>query len=207
MELLFCVFLIVVGLVASKSSNNKKISNNRFIDYKKYKPEKFSNSWDEDFEGDGVNPNSEWGSIRIQCFKRDGYKCIKCGSNRNLTVNHKIPPRFGGKNKLNNLETLCKECHESLHNRKIFDSNYKFNDIDHYGNNVHLTGKVSCIANAIENNDTVEINYTDREGNETQRLIAPKIIFEEGKRIYVKSYCYLRKEDRTFRISRLSVVE
>ena len=47
---------------------------------------------------------------RHTCYKRDGFKCVKCGSTENLTVDHIIPVSQGGKNHLVNLQTMCKPC-------------------------------------------------------------------------------------------------
>lgn len=43
-------------------------------------------------------------------FKRDGFTCIYCGDNRNLTIDHVIPTSKGGKNEWNNVVTACAKC-------------------------------------------------------------------------------------------------
>lgn len=68
---------------------------------------------------------ADWKNVRLKAIKRDGFKCVDCGINRedhfekygcDFNVNH-IKPffQFGGNtalaNKLSNLETLCKSCH------------------------------------------------------------------------------------------------
>jgi len=58
--------------------------------------------------------------IRGFIFKRDGNKCLKCGSNKKLTVDHIVPINKGGENKLFNLQTLCKSCN-SWKGTKIID--------------------------------------------------------------------------------------
>lgn len=67
----------------------------------------------------------EWKNIRLEAIKRDKFKCVHCGMNRDdhyekyncdFNINH-IKPfyQFGGNtelaNKMSNLETLCKSCH------------------------------------------------------------------------------------------------
>jgi 5-methylcytosine-specific restriction endonuclease McrA len=57
-----------------------------------------------------------WSWAREEAKKRDGHRCVTCGSNASLEVNH-INPRvgqgygFGCWNHLENLETLCHDCH------------------------------------------------------------------------------------------------
>ena len=58
--------------------------------------------------------------IRNFILKRDNYKCLCCGVNHNLTIDHIIPIHKGGKNELSNLQTLCKSCN-SKKGIKIID--------------------------------------------------------------------------------------
>lgn len=53
---------------------------------------------------------------RLQVFRRDNYKCIKCGSTSNLTADHILPRSKGGTNDLNNLRTLCDTCNSEKGN-------------------------------------------------------------------------------------------
>lgn len=59
--------------------------------------------------------NHYWGSSREAAKKRDGYACVKCGSEERLEVNH-IDPRWGlngsgCQHHQDNMETLCKRHH------------------------------------------------------------------------------------------------
>lgn len=42
-------------------------------------------------------------------------KCEDCKTTENLTVNHIIPVSAGGTNEAENLEILCRECHDKYH--------------------------------------------------------------------------------------------
>ncbi|MCD6371183.1 MAG: HNH endonuclease [Candidatus Aenigmarchaeota archaeon] len=43
-------------------------------------------------------------------FERDGWKCVYCGDNKNLQIDHIIPFSKGGTTNLDNLQTICKKC-------------------------------------------------------------------------------------------------
>jgi len=49
---------------------------------------------------------------REKIFERDGYKCLSCGNDwkYKLTIDHVIPLTLGGKNNLDNYQTLCTKC-------------------------------------------------------------------------------------------------
>lgn len=51
--------------------------------------------------------------IRWDVWERDNFTCKKCGSRRNLTVDHIMPESKGGTLELTNLQTLCKKCNSS----------------------------------------------------------------------------------------------
>lgn len=50
--------------------------------------------------------------LKVKIFKRDGHKCLICGSCDELTIDHIIPISKGGSNRDNNLMTLCKVCNQ-----------------------------------------------------------------------------------------------
>ena len=47
---------------------------------------------------------------RNTILKRDGYKCRRCGSPEQLSVDHIIPKSRGGTDDQRNLQTLCHSC-------------------------------------------------------------------------------------------------
>jgi hypothetical protein len=49
-------------------------------------------------------------NIRNFIFKRDGYKCLACGTTDKLSIDHIIPINKGGENRISNLQTLCRRC-------------------------------------------------------------------------------------------------
>ena len=49
-------------------------------------------------------------AVRAAVYERDGYRCVNCGVNRQLTVDHVVPLSKGGKNRISNMVTLCRPC-------------------------------------------------------------------------------------------------
>ena len=56
-------------------------------------------------------------AVRREVWRRDGGKCVKCGSRKNLEYDHIIPVAKGGSNTARNIELLCEK-----HNREKRDS-------------------------------------------------------------------------------------
>ena len=56
-----------------------------------------------------------WKYTKKKVFKRDGNACLNCGGEKYLTCHHKTYERFGGQERMDDLETLCFTCHRRLH--------------------------------------------------------------------------------------------
>jgi hypothetical protein len=81
-----------------------------------------------------VLDNHNWGTARTAALRRDQYKCVVCGKNNHcpeakewqlehgrsyLEINHIKPVNgnrksFSCQNHLDNLETLCHDCHTAI---------------------------------------------------------------------------------------------
>lgn len=48
-------------------------------------------------------------ALRTYIHERDK-SCLKCGSNKDLTIDHVIPVSMGGTNHHSNLQLLCRKC-------------------------------------------------------------------------------------------------
>jgi 5-methylcytosine-specific restriction endonuclease McrA len=57
----------------------------------------------------------KWQRRREEVLKRDGYRCVKCGSAQDVKVHHRVWVSEGGSDDVRNLVTLCKEHHDELH--------------------------------------------------------------------------------------------
>lgn len=49
-------------------------------------------------------------TTRRKVFKRDNNRCLNCGSDVDLTVDHILPKAKGGTDDMENLQTLCLTC-------------------------------------------------------------------------------------------------
>ncbi|MDR5897972.1 RNA-guided endonuclease IscB [Halomonas vilamensis] len=54
-------------------------------------------------------------NVKSACKTRDQHRCRVCKSEERLQVHHLTPRSQGGSDKLSNLMTLCKDCHEAHH--------------------------------------------------------------------------------------------
>lgn len=61
--------------------------------------------------------SSHWKKLRLEAFKRDGYKCVKCGSPWSLRGHHKRYRKDIRSCTVSDIETLCNRCHEKHHKR------------------------------------------------------------------------------------------
>lgn len=69
-----------------------------------------------------------------------------------------------------------------------------------------LSEKEQAISNAISSGSTLSIRYTKQNGKVSTRTIKPLFIKHEHGCMYVSAFCYLRHEERTFRLSRLEII-
>jgi len=52
---------------------------------------------------------------REQVFERDGWRCVQCGTfgtTKTLKADHIEPLHLGGPDTNENMQTLCKDCHD-----------------------------------------------------------------------------------------------
>lgn len=64
---------------------------------------------------------SDWDSRRKETYRRDEYTCQHCGAKggpkgeTELHAHHIVPKSRGGGHHLNNLVTVCRDCHKAIH--------------------------------------------------------------------------------------------
>jgi len=52
--------------------------------------------------------NSE--KFRLELYKKYGYRCIRCNSTKELSIDHILPIAKGGTTVMKNLQILCQTC-------------------------------------------------------------------------------------------------
>lgn len=62
--------------------------------------------------------SEEWAVLRSARLRKDGYQCAMCGTAKNLAVHH-ITYEHLGHEDLNDLITLCNDCHAKVHENDI----------------------------------------------------------------------------------------
>lgn len=139
------------------------------------------------------------------------YQCAKCGSKESLQIHHILPLSEGGQNNIDNLILLCHSCHQKEHPYKINQFNDNKVSLDMQGNfirNVIMRKtKLSIINQAIKTNSLLKIKYKSFSGEITERKIKPIMLFKKSFYYwYIRAYCYLREDEREFRLSRIDII-
>lgn len=59
------------------------------------------------------------------CLARDNHKCLRCNTTENLTLDHVIPKVRGGRDWIQNIQTLCRKCNFAKGTKVIQYSKYQ----------------------------------------------------------------------------------
>lgn len=73
---------------------------------------------------------------RKNIFKRDGNKCVYCGSHSDLTIDHVVPKSKGGADTWENLVTACNKCNNKKGDRTPEAAGMNMNIIPYRPSNV-----------------------------------------------------------------------
>lgn len=60
--------------------------------------------------------SDEWRIKRLERLALDKFRCVACGRSRALEVHHVTYKRLGHEDVRKDLCTLCRPCHEKIHN-------------------------------------------------------------------------------------------
>ena len=66
---------------------------------------------------DGYLQSDHWQEVRKRKLKQAGYKCEACGEKVKLDIHHLTYERLG-KERLDDLQALCRDCHVKAEKRK-----------------------------------------------------------------------------------------
>ena len=77
-----------------------------------------------------------------------------------------------------------------------------------FGPSYPYSDTLKILNQAIENDQLVEINYySANQGSFTKRKVKPENIERKGGTPYLNAFCYLRKDDRVFKLSRIKDIK
>lgn len=155
-------------------------------------------------------PDWEWRSHKVK--ERDEYTCqaspekvglptcSKVGREEELHAHHIIPISKGGKHSFENLITLCLSCHDKLHPHMRLGLDVDISTTT----DRQMSPKVRLLQNAIVNAKDVWLDYyTAYRDDQNERTVTPINLYYRNNSAYLRAYCHWRKEERTFRISRI----
>jgi predicted DNA-binding transcriptional regulator YafY len=113
---------------------------------------------------------------------------------------------LGGSDDPENLILLCKKCHENEHG-------FAFESIDKIDDNKKRTitnKKVLLIKEAITNEWKIHFQYKrtieNGEYEITDRDVRPIELYRR-KYVYLRAFCFLRNEERNFRIANMTEIK
>ena len=90
---------------------------------KQQEREKYWKEWQEKHQAEisyyDYLHSEEWQQKRRQRLKIDGYRCQLCGSGMNLRVHHITYEHIHTDEEIDDLVTLCNDCHEKVHTKDI----------------------------------------------------------------------------------------
>ena len=66
--------------------------------------------------------SEDWKKLRRQRMLMDGDICQHCGTGKNLQVHHLTYRHLGQPEEIDDLRTLCQECHRKIHSKDICES-------------------------------------------------------------------------------------
>lgn len=137
----------------------------------------------------------DWELRKSLVIKNSEYECESCGEDSlPIHVHHIQELAAGGSNALENLQCLCEDCHDEIHNGLLS----KNIDIQKGKNRTKID-------DAINNGKNIEFTYKDTKGNYTRRTAKPLYYTKTPHgAAAIRAFCYLRKQERTFVIRKMS---
>ena len=146
-----------------------------------------------------------WRKLKVIKSDRQRGSCKDCGKRLRGDsghLHHKKPLSMGGTNDLRNLVLLCNQCHQARHVHLFTGKNKIVVKSEKDYKNLTLNERLRL---ALSKNSKIQIKYLDSADQESERWIKIKEFNYEsgGSRVWVKSHCYLRDEERTFRLDRI----
>ena len=151
-------------------------------------------------------PEPFWSRLQELKHSRQRGKCKDCErrlGNWSGHLHHKKPLSMGGTNDSRNLVLLCGRCHQKRHSH-LFSGvgKIKVGSLRDY-QSLTINERLRL---SLSEGKKIFIKCQDMSGVRTERWVKIKeFIYESrnGSRIWIKSHCYLREDERSFRVDRI----
>lgn len=161
-----------------------------------------------------ITMSRNWEMQRAAALYRARHKCEACGSSFSLEVHHKVPVSEGGTDDLDNLQVLCRKCHQKRHQFRVqFDRTRELTleeIMGFHGRKApgHMSAKMKTIHEAIATGSDLRFRYKKANGEVSSRHVRPlEVYINQYNHRCVKTYDYQRRAERHFRTSRMTNVE
>ena len=151
----------------------------------------------------------DWSERKRHLIQENGSICSSCGEERNVYLIHEIPLCEDGKNTLDNLELICKPCHESMYGKGDVLGSFTLPP-----SQSEFSEQFSEIQLAIDNNQKIQFDYKKPSAKTWMtRVVVPERFLnipnsrESGQTLCVEGFCELRQDTRVFALERMQALE
>ena len=151
----------------------------------------------------------DWNERRQYLIQRNGSICSYCEKEQHVYLIHEIPLCEEGTNELQNLELICKTCHENTYGKGDIFSSFTLDP-----DQSEFTEYFKEIQDAIDNNQRIRFAYKKPKAKSCMtRVVIPERFLnipnnrESGKTLCVEGFCELRQDIRVFALERMQEVE
>lgn len=158
----------------------------------------------------GIPPLSIWRKIKETQRQSQNHHCYSCKSKIRLAGGHLFHIESlarGGLNEEENIKLVCNSCHKDLHAKRA--QQIKLEQAL-AGPNWELYSHFEILNFAQEYDQSALIEYVDESGEITDRwisVISFKYEVQQGDRIWIRSHCFLRNDERSFRLDRFNSIK
>ena len=151
----------------------------------------------------------DWEERRKLIIQRNGSFCSSCHEEQYVYLIHDIPLSEGGTNDLQNLELICKSCHESMYGKGDIFGSFTLGP-----EQSEFTEYFKEIQDAIDNNYRIRFDYKKPKAKSwLSRVVMPERFLnipnnrESGETLCVEGFCELRQDIRVFALERMQGLE
>ena len=147
----------------------------------------------------------DWSERKRHLIQQNGSICSSCGEEGDVYLVHQIPLSEDGTNELDNLELICKPCHDSMCGPGDIFGNFTLSP-----SQSEFSDQVAEIQFAIKNDQKIQFDYKKPNAKTWRtRVIVPDRLLnipnsrDSGQTLCVEGFCELRQATRVFALERM----